>query len=65
MILHRNMRVPKAAFFAARRSCLRKLRLGAAQLFLPLRKLRLAPTPLAGHRCAVSPGIAPGKKRVA
>jgi len=68
MILHRNIRVPKAAFFAARRS--------SAQLFaqtatrrsavvFALRKLRLAPTPLAGHRCAVSPGIAPGKKRVA
>jgi hypothetical protein len=62
MILHRNIRVPKAAFFAARRS--------SAQLFaqtatrrsavvFALRKLRLAPTPLAGHRCAVSPGIAP------
>jgi hypothetical protein len=53
MILHRNIRVPKAAFFAARRS--------PAQLFaqtatrssavvFALRKLRLAPPPLASLR---------------
>jgi hypothetical protein len=35
VISHRNIRVPKTAFFAAQRSSLRKLRLGAAQLFLP------------------------------
>ena len=68
MILHRNIRVPKAAFFAARRN--------SAQLFAQtttkrsavvfgLRKLRLAPTPLAGHLCVVSPGVTPGRKRVA
>jgi hypothetical protein len=52
MILHRNIRVPKAAFFAARRS--------SAQLFaqtatrrsavvFALRKLRLAPTGIAAQ----------------